>query len=208
MKSPTRIALAFAIVMTAAAAGSAAAAQLYRWVDEQGRVEWRDTPPPPEAKNVEKRTFGGNTIETSTLPYDVQQAVKKHPVTLWAFDCGELCTLARNHLAKRGIPHTERNAMKERAALIKATGSNDVPVLVVGTTILKGYLDTDWDAALDAAGYPASRPPGMKPPVSKPEPPAAPANSQAQKAAAPQGGGAAAKGGGAPKAEKPAARQP
>ena len=211
MKSLSSAALALALI-TAVASVSATAAQLYRWVDENGRVEWRDTPPPPEAKNVEQRTLGGaNTIQTSTLPFNVQQAVKNHPVTLWAFDCGELCTLARNHLAKRGIPHTERNASKERAALIKAVGSPDVPVLVVGGKILKGYLDSDWDAALDAAGYPRTPPPGMKAPVSKPEAPAAKSDSSK---------GAAAKGGEAAKpaaakdsetkaeAPKPAARQP
>jgi hypothetical protein len=57
-------------------AAQAQAAQLYRWVDDKGRVEWRDTPPPATAKKVEKRTIGGSVIETSTLPYSLQQAVK------------------------------------------------------------------------------------------------------------------------------------
>ena len=78
----------------------AGAAQLYRWVDEKGNVEWRDTPPPANAKSVERRNMSGNTIETSVLPYSVQQAVKKHPVTLWVFDCGAPCTQARAHLAR------------------------------------------------------------------------------------------------------------
>lgn len=140
----------------------AGAAQLYRWVDEKGNVEWRDTPPPANAKNVERRNMSGNTIETSTLPYSVQQAVKKHPVTLWAFDCGEPCTKARTHLARRGVPHTERNPQKEPDEMKKATGGLDVPVLLVGTNQLKGYLDTTWDAALDTAGYPRTPPPGSK----------------------------------------------
>jgi glutaredoxin len=138
------------------------AAQLYRWVDEQGRVEWRDTPPPASAKNVERRTVEPNTIQTSTLPYNVQQAVKDFPVTLWVFDCGEPCNAARNHLARRGIPHTERNADKEREALRKMTGSQEAPVLTIGARHLKGYLVTDWDTALDAAGYPRTPVPGVK----------------------------------------------
>ena len=141
----------------------AAAAQLYRWVDENGRVEWRDTPPPAHAKQVERRDVTANTIETSSLSYSVQQAMKKHPVTLWAYDCGDPCTQARAHLAKRGVPYTERNPQKEAEAMKKATGGNDVPVLFVGTTQLKGYLDSTWDAALDTAGYPRTASPGMKP---------------------------------------------
>jgi hypothetical protein len=157
MKSHVLLALAFAM-----AAGPAAAAQLYRWVDEKGNVEWRDTPPPPHAKNVEQRNMSGNTIETSTLPYSVQQAVKNFPVTLWAFDCGDPCNRARAHLHKRGVPHVERNAQKEADALKSLTGTLEVPVLLVGTKQLKGYLESDWDAALDSAGYPKTPPPGVK----------------------------------------------
>lgn len=163
----THAVLAVALI-SVVAAGSCAGAQLYRWVDEKGNVEWRDTPPPPNAKHVEQRTVGGNTIETSTLPYSVQQAVAKFPVTLWVFDCGEPCDRARAHLQKRGIPYTERNVQKEPDTLKKLTGSLEVPVLLVGSKQLKGYLDTDWDAALDAAGYPRTAPPGTKAKASPP----------------------------------------
>jgi hypothetical protein len=160
----------FALLVIAYAFGSGcvAAAQLYRWVDEKGNVEWRDTPPPPNAKQVEERSVGANTIETSTLPYSVQQAVKKFPVTLWAFDCGDPCDRARAHLKRRGVPHVERNPQKEADALKSLTGGLDVPVLLVGSKQLKGYLESDWDAALDSAGYPRSVPPGTKVKVQPP----------------------------------------
>jgi glutaredoxin len=157
--TPKFILLALALAVTAAPVG---AAQLYRWVDENGRVEWRDTPPPANAKQVEQRNVGGNTIQTSTLPYSVQQAVKNFPVTLWAYDCGEHCAAARNHLARRGVPYTERSSQKEGDALKKLTGSTDVPVLVVGSTVVRGYLESSWDAALDTAGYPRTAVPGVK----------------------------------------------
>jgi hypothetical protein len=158
------------LVAYAFGAACATAAQLYRWVDEKGNVEWRDTPPPPHAKKVEQRNMSGNTIETSTLPYAVQQAVKKHPVTLWIFDCGEPCDRARAHLQKRGVPHLERNAQKEPDALKSVTGSLEVPVLLVGSKHLKGYLESDWDAALDSAGYPKTAPPGVKVKAQTPAP--------------------------------------
>jgi hypothetical protein len=135
-------------------AASLGAAQLYRWVDEQGRVEWRDTPPPANAKKVEKRSLGSNTIETSAVPYSLQQAMRNHPVTLWVYDCGEPCNDARAHLARRGIPHNARDPQKDPDVLKKISGGLDVPVLMVGSALLKGYLASDWDAALDRAGYP------------------------------------------------------
>jgi opacity protein-like surface antigen len=60
MKKITILAVALAVL-----ALPASAAQLYRWVDEKGRVEWRDTPPPPNARKVEQRNLGTNTIQTS-----------------------------------------------------------------------------------------------------------------------------------------------
>jgi glutaredoxin len=158
------------------------AAQLYRWVDDKGNVEWRDTPPPSNAKNVEKRNVGGNTVQTSTLPYSVQQAVKNFPVTLWAFDCGELCNKSRAHLARRGVPYTERNVQADSAAFKKLTGSLEAPVLFVGSKQLKGYVESDWDAALDIAGYPSTALPGYKPP---PQPAAQSAEKPAAESKAP-----------------------
>ena len=151
-----------AIIAIVLAAGPLSAAQLYRWVDDKGNVEWRDTPPPASAKSVEQRNMGGNTIQTSTLPYSVQQAVKKFPVTLWVFDCGDPCNQARSHLARRGIPYTERNAQKDADELKKVAGSTDVPLLLIGSQQLKGYLESGWDTALDSAGYPRTAIPGMK----------------------------------------------
>jgi len=160
-------------VLLAFSVGQAGAAQLYRWVDDKGNVEYRDTPPPAHAKKVERRDVSGSMIDTSTMPYSLQLAVKNHPVTLWTYDCGDPCTKARVHLSKRGIPYTERNPQKEPEAMKKAAGSTDVPVLFVGSNQLKGYLDTAWDSALDSAGYPKSPHPGYKPPAPASAPAAA-----------------------------------
>ena len=155
MKKALLVALAFAALPLGAA-------QLYKWVDEKGNVEWRDTPPPANAKNVETRNMGGNTIETSTMPYSVAQAVKKFPVTLWTFPDCVPCSDARSHLVRRQVPYTERNVQRDPEALKKITGTTEAPVLLVGTKPLKGFLAADWDAALDEAGYPRTAPPGFK----------------------------------------------
>lgn len=174
---------AIGICLLAALSGAAVAAQLYRWVDEKGGVEWRDTPPPPSVKKFEQRRIdGGGGPQDASLPYSLQQAMKTYPVTLWTAQCGVPCDQAREHLAKRGIPHTVRDAQGDVETFQKATGGNEIPVLYVGTTRLKGYLDTDWDTALDVAGYPKTAftiggKPVVKPvvvPAAKPEPQAAP----------------------------------
>lgn len=149
----------FVLLMLCIAASQAQAAELYRWVDADGKVHYTDQPPPASAKNVEEKKLSGNTIDTSQLPYAMQQAVKKSPVTLYANECGEPCTQAREHLGRRGIPYTGKNPETTPAdaeALKKLAGSTFVPTLVVGGSVSKGYEKAAWDAALDAAGYPKS----------------------------------------------------
>ena len=175
----TRIVVLLTVLMTAI---PAQAAQLYRWVDDRGRVEWRDTPPPANAKKVERRTVGGSVIETSTLPYSVQQAVRNFPVTLYVSNCGEGCDKARAHLVKRGVPFTQKNPQDDVDAYKKLTnGGMEVPLLFVGRDSLKGYLENSWDNTLDAAGYSRQPAPGY----AAPKPVAAPA---AKPVPAPQAG--------------------
>ena len=169
-----RIAFLITVLLTA---GTVQAAQLYRWVDDKGRVEWRDTPPPSSAKKVERRTVGGSVIETSELPFSVQQAARNFPLTLYVTDCGEGCTKARAHLHRRGLPFSERNPQADMEAYKKLTNGNlEVPTLFVGRELLKGYEEGAWDAALDNAGYPRSvagaRPAPKPAPAAPPKPPA------------------------------------
>ena len=168
------------IAALASMALGAHGAQLYRWVDDKGNVEWRDTPPPATAKKVETRSVGGSTIQTTQVPFSVQQAMKNFPVTLWVSNCGDGCDKARAHLIRRGIPYTPKDPTAEFDLFKKTTGGSEVPVLFVGSTRLRGYNEADWDMAFDTAGYPRSAAPGYKPPP----PPAAPKPAEAPQPAA------------------------
>ena len=141
------------------AAGMACAADMYRWIDENGVVNYTPYPPPANIKNVEQKKLGGNTIQTSGASYSMQQAMKNFPVTLYTTaDCGAPCSSAQAYLKKRGIPYTEKNPQdpNEIANFKKLAGSGmQVPVLIVGNLkMLKGYLESEWSAVFDAAGYP------------------------------------------------------
>lgn len=145
-------------MLLSVATGAVLAAQLYKWVDDKGSVEYRDTPPPPNAKKSEQRSISSGTTPTTSTPYSVQVASKNFPVVLWAYDCGDPCKNARAHLARRGVPYTEKDPKADLKAFEKLTGSSGVPVLFVGNSKLTGYLESDWDNTLDSAGYPRTAP--------------------------------------------------
>lgn len=132
-------------------------ADLYRWVDAEGKIHYSDEPPPSDIKQVEKKKVNGGKPGDPPMPYSLQQAVKNFPVTLYASQCGAACTSARELLAKRGIPYTEMDATNGtvQIELKKLTGGTvEVPVLKVGSDATKGFEAGRWNSALDVAGYP------------------------------------------------------
>ena len=140
---------------------SAASAQLYRWVDQNGKVHYTDTPPQPAAaRAVEKRKPTGSVVE-GVAPYAVQQATKTFPVTLYsAATCETPCKDARDLLAKRGVPYSEVaiSEQKQLDELKRISGGDEVPVLVVGKSVIKGFEAGSYNGALDTAGYPLNAP--------------------------------------------------
>jgi len=142
---------------------SDAAGQAYRWVDDQGRVHYTQTPPPPSAKGVQRKDFrSGGAAEQSDLPYATQVAAKNFPVRLYTQpDCGPPCDLARAALIKRGVPFREIAVIgqKELDEVKQLSGKGDLPLVVVGSLFQTGFQESGLNNLLDTAGYPASAPP-------------------------------------------------
>jgi hypothetical protein len=170
-----------------------AQAQMYRWVDDNGKVHFSDRAPLSGAKNVQKKSMSAGQGSSAPLPYALQQAVRNFPVTLYTSEaCGETCVQARDLLNKRGVPYRDATVADEvdLAQLNKLSGGNVVPVMTVGHEVYKGFESGAYNAALDNAGYPTSSllPPGVqaRQPVTKPVQKAVPAAAEAEHAAAPQ----------------------
>jgi len=157
-------------------------AQLYKWVDKDGKVTYSDVPPPRDAKDVRQKAYGDNVTPSDDLPYSVKDAIKRNPVTLFANACGEPCDKARALLGARGVPFADRNPETDQSAmdaLKEAAGGLSVPTLTIGTRVIKGFADSEWQDALTSSGYPRTNP-GLraKPPAPvSPVAPAAPAAS-------------------------------
>ncbi len=151
---PPCMALAFVL--------AAQAAPLYRYIDANGHVVYSDQPPPPSAKGVQAKQLQGNVIDTDTTPLATRQAMQAFPVTLYTFDCGDVCREAQALLVKRGVPYTSVDVTTlEGGTRLKAlTGGQSAPALQVGDKLLAvGFNESRWQALLDEAGYPKNAPP-------------------------------------------------
>ena len=146
----------------------AAQANVYRWVDKDGKVHYSDSPPAEPPKSLTQKRIGSGQADASQMSYATQVAMKKSPVTLFTGgDCGDPCRQGRELLAKRGIPFSERDAQnnaEDADALKKLVGAIEVPVLTVGASKIKGFEEGAWQSALDGAGYPRTVLPGQRPP--------------------------------------------
>lgn len=164
----------------------AGAGELFRWVDENGKVHYGDAPPAKAAK-VERKKFGGNVEQNEELSYEARRAQQNFPVVLYVGEtCIEPCIHARALLKKRGVPFSEKmlRTKTEIDEFYKLSGSYDSPTLAVGKKYLKGFQDSAWNTELDVAGYPktATYRQRIAPPPAEPQnpPPAEgqPANGQ------------------------------
>jgi len=146
----------FAVMLGAACT---AAAQMYRWTDDKGRVHLTDTPPPTSAKGVQKKSVTiSSAVATrpAALPYAVQLAAKTFPVTLYTAPKCEPCGDARNLLNSRGVPFREVLVVDEpqQLELRKVAGALAVPSVIVGSNVQKGFEEGAYHSLLDIAGYP------------------------------------------------------
>ncbi len=143
---------------------------MYRYTDADGRVVYSDRPPTAAVKNLQTKKLGSNFISTSEPGYAAALAAERFPVTLYTFQCGEVCQNAESLLNKRGVPFTIVNVSEaEGQTRLQAVASEGVaPVLTVGDKqVAKGYNEARWQAMLDEAGYPKTPPPRKSAPVGR-----------------------------------------
>ncbi len=171
---------AIALILAVATVATAHAGGLYKWTDPaSGEIVYSNEPPPAAIKKVEEKKLVPSSIQTSILPYSVQQAVQRSPITLYASNCGEFCDGARAYLSKRGLPYVEKNPQVPADAeqYHKASnGGTEVPLLVVGMQVIRGFDAAQYDAVLESAGYPKTplTALGVKPVQAKASPPSNP----------------------------------
>lgn len=170
-------------------------AQIRCWTNATGSRECSDLPPPADAKAISDVRGRAGRIDGQES-FSQRQASERFPVVFWSNDCGEPCNNARKLLTSRGIPFSDRNPAQqdlqdEFRRLTK--GQMQVPLLLVGSTQLTGFEESQWNSTLDAAGYSrtptAARKPTPAPAATIPRPGTATAGGPGFQAPPGPGGG-------------------
>lgn len=193
---------------------AATASAQFKSIGPDGRVTYSDLPPPAGSRIVDRKQRDATATDANPpLPFEVQQALGKYPVTLYTGDRCPPCDEARSYLRNRGVPFTERTVSSdEDIALFRQTSPDGTaPVVVVGTRRSVGFSQVSLSSLLDAAGYPSTPmlPRDYRNAAATPLSPTtrAPAQSITQNAAPAAGSGTSARGG-ATMPPPPAAGQP
>jgi len=144
------------LLCAAAFVMAAPAMAQYKYVGPDGRVTYSDRPPPTSERVVSERKLNEPTAPATPLPFEVQQATSKYPVTLYSGERCPPCDEARTYLRNRGVPYTEKTVTSDDDIALFKQQSPDgsAPVVAVGNRKTVGYAQSTLSALLDAAGYP------------------------------------------------------
>ena len=133
-----KVAMCFVLV---GIASISSAAELYRWVDENGNVTYQDTPPPSNIE-YESQTYEDPPTADNNLQYAIEEAARETPVVLYSADVCGPCDEMRNYLEKRSLPFSERNIQNSegfQAELELKVGGLTVPTLLIGEKVISGF---------------------------------------------------------------------
>ncbi|MCB1736959.1 MAG: DUF4124 domain-containing protein [Gammaproteobacteria bacterium] len=126
-----------------------AQAEVFKWVDDAGKVYYGDHPP-PQAR-IQTLT---DAATISVLPMPALAVPASPKVVMYTTrHCG-YCQKAKAHLRRLGIPYDERDveSSSNNRSEFRKLGGKGVPLIVVGDQLMKGYRAENLDAMLAKAG--------------------------------------------------------
>jgi glutaredoxin-like YruB-family protein len=161
-------------IATVLLAFSISRAETYQWVDENGVVTFKDTPPPISRKHKKVKVYQDSDFAPSPPPQPAaptrgsksaaapaaQVASRPVPapqvrfagtvemyVTSW---CG-YCKQAQSYLKSKGVPFVTYDIEKDSSAKQrhKELGGHGVPLIVIGSNKMNGFSPESMDYYLN-----------------------------------------------------------
>jgi glutaredoxin-like YruB-family protein len=148
-------------IVTLLLGASLAGAEMYQWVDENGVVTFKDTPPPASKKRKKVKVYndsdfapapppqaapakGGNkssAARPTPQPAPQKQEQFTGTVEMYVTDWCGYCKKAQSYLKSRGIPFVAYDIEKDPAAKRrhKELGGHGVPLIIIGSNKMNGF---------------------------------------------------------------------
>lgn len=123
---------------------SYAVADVYKWVDESGRVHYSDTPhPSAQTQPIRGKITRMDAVDASKTQTSSssKKTLYKKKVTMYSTSWCGYCKRARKYFIEQGIPFVEYDIEKNASAkkAYDAIGGSGVPVIVMGKRSMKGF---------------------------------------------------------------------
>lgn len=144
-----------------------ARADLYTWTDADGTTHFSSKPPAREEERGQMevhKTGQGGAFEFKASPggksgpgairpsaAKAEEAPAAPPVELYTSAACPRCVQARDYLKRNGIAYAEFDVERDSAAFkrFKDLGGHEVPLAVVGGSVVSGYSAERYSEALE-----------------------------------------------------------
>lgn len=139
---------------------SFAGAEMYQWVEQDGSITFKDTPPPKSAKGKKVRTYSdgdfdpapaaqpapstprsSSYVEPKLQAATSQKARFNGTVDIYLTEWCGYCKQAISYMRERGIPYNAYDIDKDPAAKQrhKELGGRGVPLIIIGSNKMSGF---------------------------------------------------------------------
>ena len=125
--------------------------QLYKWVDDQGKIHYGDNPPENvKLKRITGKVSSFSSVSVEPFVYDpntVTKRKKSTSVVMYSTSWCGYCKQAAQHFKKNKIPYTEYDIEKDAKAAkeYKKMKGRGVPIILIGSQRMNGFSATSFD---------------------------------------------------------------
>jgi glutaredoxin len=130
---------------------NASVAQLYKWVDDQGKIHYGDTPP----ENADLKEITGNVSSFTSVtvepfqynPDNATQPTASKSVIMYSTTWCGYCKKAKRHFNKNNIAFREYDIEKNAQAAreYKKLKGGGVPLILIGERRMNGFSAQAFD---------------------------------------------------------------
>jgi glutaredoxin-like YruB-family protein len=151
---------------------SLAGAEMFQWMDENGVVTFKDTPPPASKKRRKVKVYKDSDFDPAPPPQPLtasrsdkgagvspqQTATPKKErfsgtVEMYATDWCGYCKQAQRYMNSKGIAYVAYDIEKDSAAKRrhKELGGRGVPLIIIGSNKMSGFSEESLEYYLNSS---------------------------------------------------------